>query len=328
MTDYFKNTGSTGQMMIRDQSNGWVEFWLRAGSSTFAYDLQWAYTANGSTTGWMKFRFESGGAWQKLGAVYISTSQTVTFKMGASGTSGLGGPTDFSQYLQRETIPAPPGIAGPHNMGSTSCDISFASNGDGGAAIDHYQVAWGTDAWNPQNYQTGGWWQNVGGLVPGTYYYFWGRAHNSQGYSGWSNRVEGRAKRVPTSPSTPWPTDITGTSMKMNFYANWDGDSPINWWDVGYGTDPNNAMWHAFGGGSPISIGGLSPGVTYYFWVRAQNSVGWGDWSGRAQVRTTPGAYVLSAGQYKPAIPYVRSGGVWRPALPFVKVNGNWKSTT
>jgi hypothetical protein len=328
VTDYTHGTGSTGTMTIRDVGNGWVEFWLQAGSATFNHNLPWAYVINGSASGWQSFDFQSGGSMQRLGSWYVATSQDVTFKLGSTGTGGLGGPTDFTQHIDRSTVPSPPNLAGPYNIGANSMDVSISPNSDGGAGIDAYNVGYGTDPWNTQ-YGTGntGSWTSIGGLAPGTTYYFWASAHNKNGWSGWSNRVSAKTLNVPDPPTTPTFSNVLPTSVTVQTSPNSDNGSAINWWWIGYGTDPNNNQYNAYGGGSPFNIGGLAPGTVYYFWARAQNSVGWGPWSPRGSVRTIAGAYVNVGGAQKLAVPYVNVGGTWKLAQPYVRDSGIWKQT-
>src|SRR4051812_13465365 len=118
MTDYTKSTGSSGTMMIRDTGST-VEFWLKAGASTWAADMDYGWTVNGST-GTDQYNFVSGGSWQKLRSFSVSTDQTVTFRLFATGTSGLGGPTTFSVSIERASAPNAPSV--PRFSGLTNTD--------------------------------------------------------------------------------------------------------------------------------------------------------------------------------------------------------------
>lgn len=335
MTDYTHSTGSTGTMMIRDYggpgADGWVEFWLKAGSSTYNHNLPWAYVVNGVASGWQQYDFPTGGNWQKLGAWWVTSSQNVTFKLGSTGTNGLGGPTDFTQYLDRARNPDPPTASGPYNVGGSTCDIRLTDNWDGGAGIGDHQIGYGRDPWNVQYLSAlsgGNTWMSIGGLAPGDYYYFWGRSWNPKGWSNWGNRVECRMLVWPNPPSRPAIDTIRTTSLWVKTTPNWDGGSPITSYELGYGTDPVNAQHFVSSSTSQFGLTGLSPGTTYYFWARAKNAIGTSPWSERATARTYAGGYVYLNGTWNLAVPYVMVGGVWVPAQPFVRTTGLWKPTS
>jgi hypothetical protein len=185
MTDHKKDTGATGTMMIRD-SGGYVEFWLQAGSQTFNHDLPWAYVVNGNSSSWRSFDFHSGGDWQKLYRVKVSTSQTVTFKLGDTGTSGLGGPTTFSVKIDRTSKPSAPSSVKLTNATSSSVLATFTDGASNGDAIDSRQIGYGTSSTTPQKTVSSDKSTTITGLTPGATYYFWARTHNSEGWSSWS----------------------------------------------------------------------------------------------------------------------------------------------
>jgi len=192
MTDWTKSTGSTGTMMIRDTGT-YVEFWLKAGPQTFNYQLPWAYVVNGVTSGWKSFRFVTGGSWQRLGRWNVTYSQTVTFKLGNTGTVGLGGPTTFSHAISRSRVPAAPTFVELTNITHNSAFILFTDGANNGASIDSRQIGYGTSETAPQKTVSfsGGfnpWGATITGLTPGVRHYFWGRTHNSRGWGPWSQR--------------------------------------------------------------------------------------------------------------------------------------------
>lgn len=325
MADYTRGTGSSGTMMIRDLG-GWVEFWLKAGSATFNHQLPWSFTANGAHSGWRTHDFVSGGNWQHLGSVYVTTRQTVTFHLGSTGTSGLGGPTDFSVFLERATVPPAPTLFFANTVSSSEVDVGFGSNGDGGSGILEWQVAYGTDP-NGSQFLAGG--ANgqvrIGGLAAGTTWYFWARGRNALGWGGWSNRGAATTWRVPDAPGAPVLSQITQTSLRAVFTGNYEGGTPVVEWQIAYGRHPT--VPEVYVGGYNLPINNLMPGELYYFWSRGRNSVGWSPLSAVSTARLIAGAYVKVGTVWKRAVPYVKVGTVWKVARPWAKIASIWKET-
>lgn len=322
MTDWTKSTGSSGTMMIRDTGTT-VEFWLKAGSSTYAYNMPWGYTINGGTNNSQTFRFESGGAWQRLGSWNITYNQTVNFHIGSTGTSGLGGPTDFSHAISRATAPSPPYPPNLTVNSDTIITATFSDGPDGGSPINIRLIEYGTDPNAPQSQNAPG---PIGGLTPGTTYYFWAITHNAVGWSSRSGRSQATTLRVPDAPSSPVMSDITQLTMIANYSPNGDGGASISSYEVCYGTDPVTPQVVVTA--SPgTTISNLLPGTTYYFWARVGNSVGWSPWSARSTARTIAGARIKVGSVWKEAVPYVRDGGVWKVARPWGRVAGVWKES-
>jgi hypothetical protein len=345
MTDYTKSTGSSGTMMIRD-TGGSVQFWLKAGSSTFNHALPWGYNANGGFSGWGTYDFVSGGNWQNVGSVSISSSQNVTFKLGSTGTSGLGGPTDFTVWISRSTVANPPSLGNPYNITSTSVTLDISDNYNGGAAIGDHQIGYGTDPYTLQYLSAlsgTGTTITIGGLATGVVYYFWARSWNPNGWSGWSNRVSTSLLKVPDAPTRPGLDGREQTSIGVSWSPNYNGGSAITGYDVGYGTSssspttvtdvgiPPGFISGVIGVGGVLTYGyditGLTPGVHYYVWVRARNAIGTGPWTAVSSVRTVAGAYINVGGTYHLAIPYVKVGGAWHVAHPYFRSGGNWKKS-
>lgn len=238
MTDYTRSTGNSGTMMIRDTNpgaaSGNVEFWLNSNNSTtFNHELPWRYTINGSTSGILEHNYNAGSGWNLLGSWNITYSQTVTFKLEATGTSGFGGPTTFDQFIQRATVPAAPNAPVISNIQPQTMDLTWTPNSNGGAAITNYEIKYGLTA----------------------------------------------GAETFTATSSTTSKQITG----------------------------------------------LTPGTTYYFKVRAQNSVGWSAYSGNSSAMTIAGARIKIAGEWEIAVAYVKDGGVWKLARPYVKSGGVWK---
>ena len=324
MTDYVKSTGSSGTMMIRDTGTV-VEFWLKAGSSTFNHDLPWAYVINGVSSDWKEFDFQSGGDWQKLGAWTVTTDQTVTFKLGDTGTSGLGGPTTLSAAINRATIPQAPDPVTFSSHTGTSLMASFTFNGNGGAAIDSKQIGYGTSSGSPQHIVSSDGSTSITGLANGTKYYFWARVHNSEGWSPWSSVRSVTTYRVPDAPDPVILTSIRQTKIDANFFDNGNGGTAIIERQIGYGLSSSAPT--SFISGNDVTITGLSPGKKYYFWSRVRNSVGWSPWSAVKSATLIAGAVVMVGTEAKRAVPYVKVAGVWTLAEGYVRSTGVWKQS-
>lgn len=338
MTDHKKDTGSSGTMMIRDTGST-VEFWLNSNnSSTFAHQLPWGYTVNGSTNNSREYDYGAGDGWDKLGSWTVTTDQTVTFRIFDTGTSGFGGPTTFSVAIDRASAPATPTINSITEITGTSMRVKWTAGSNNGAAIDTYQVAH-----NTSNTTSGATINNVDtdtvftGLKTGTTYYWWARTHNAKGYSSWSSVKSATTFRVPDAPNPAVVSDPTQISVVASFTDNGNGGSAITAREIGYGTAGVSAS------GGPITsvniensvpytgvmtITGLLPGKTYYFYTRVKNVVGWSSYSAAVSMRTIAGAKVNVNGVWKDAIPYVNVGGTWKLARPWGRDAGVWKEST
>lgn len=328
MTDWYKTTGETGQMLIRDTGTT-VEFWFRAGySSDWWNGMPFNWTANGKTTP-KTINYPTGRPWYHVGTVTITDSQTVTFRLtDGSSASGIGGPTSFPHAIARDTIPAKPTTPVISSITATSVYATFTDGDNGGDAIDARQIGYDTDS-------TGGSKAlissdrstTITGLAKETTYYFWARTHNSEGWSAWSGRATAKTLNTPDPPSAPLLSSVRMRSVDVAFSAPANNGSSITGYEIGWGAFPVGPSF-TVAATSPQVVTGLTPGTTYYFWVRAKNSVGWGAWSAPRSIRTIAGAYVKVGAETKLAVPYVKVGGVWKIAEPWVRNVGVWKRTT
>jgi len=187
MTDYEKATGSGGRMVIRDDGDDTVQFLIQAGfSTTFKADMPFSWTVNGSSGSDTK-DYPTGAPLLLLKTFTVTTSQTVTFTLGSTGTSGLGGPTTFSKAISRSTVPGKPTLDAPV-MTHTTAVIRWADGTTGGSAITsrQYQISTSSSftgaTWVTGGVLTSGKYQvTISNLIPGTTYYFRVRSVNAVG---------------------------------------------------------------------------------------------------------------------------------------------------
>lgn len=329
MADYTVNISGSTTLMIRD-TGGWVEFWIRTGSSTWNNDQQYSFSANGAYSGVLKFRMLRGGNWQFVNSVWVGYDQTVTFAI--YGT-GIGFPTyAFNQHIQRSTVPQPPTFTGFDAISSSAFRAHFYPNSDGGSTILEFQIGYGTSSNGPSSIVTApGSPTDVSGFYSGQRIYAWVRARNALGWSDWSGRGEATTWQIPPAPNNPLYYDVAQRSVGVSFDFIKRPNDPANLeMQFKYGRDETGAV---IDGTVDVNetveyLSNLDPGKVYFFWGRARNSVGWGPWSPTASMLVLiAGARVLVVGTWKRAVPYVNVGGTWKVAEPWVRNAGVWKKT-
>lgn len=245
MTDYLQGTGSGGQMMIRDLGNE-VQFWIRAGSSVTnvaGLYVSWSSSA-GSYYG--ATDYPAGGNWHYVVSIYVTTSQTIRFSIGASGTSGLGGPTDFYQAITRGTIPAAPASQSISPIGYRTMQYNINDGSNGGLAITsrQYQMATSSGGVPGASIQTmpltigSGGGVAPTGLLPGTEYFFRGRTVNSAGAGPWSAITSARTKyglrrwdngagaEVACAAQKRWDNALA-TEVDLTVFKRWDATAGV-----------------------------------------------------------------------------------------------------
>jgi hypothetical protein len=325
MADYTQFIGGNTTMMIRDTGLR-VEFWIKTGSSTYNFDQQWSFFANGADSGIRKFRMVSGGNWQHFGSVDVYTDQTVRFTIYGSG---IGFPTsDFYQYIPRTRVPDPPGIWQADPLSSTHIRVSISDGWNGGAGIVERQLGYGGNPSNVEYYWdiTSGT-TDIGTFVKGSRIFFWARTRNAVGWSGWSNRAEATTWREPDAPSPVTFLQVSQKTVRTQFVDRGDGGRPVLERQLGFGKNSVSPTDFQTVTGTDDVIN-LDPGKLYYFWARSRNFIGWGPWSERTQVLLIAGARVLVGSEWKRAVPYIKVAGVWRVARPWIRNAGTWKETS
>lgn len=99
MTTATKPTGSASVMKIEDNGE-YIDFWL-LGVNQRVEQIPWASTFDGVRSSWQAFTLLPNVSWQKVTTIRVTTPQTITFSLGASGNPAVGGPTDFDFEVER-----------------------------------------------------------------------------------------------------------------------------------------------------------------------------------------------------------------------------------
>ena len=335
MPDYTRSTGNGGTMMIRDTGT-MVEFWLKGPSGTYNSALPYRYGVNGVTSPWKTFNFKSGGAYQKLGSWAVSSKQTVWYYIGDTGTSGIGGPTTFSQLITRgssggggstptTTRPGKPPYPTYSEITATSVLVTMRDGSTGGLPITRRQVALSNDPlWSGdiKNY-TGP--TRYTGLTPGTRYSGTAQTFNAKGGSDISEGSGFTTGEPASAPSAVRLSDITQTSIRASFSPGNTGSEQILEHEISYGTNsqlPQDSVYE-----TQATINNLIPNTRYYFWGRVRTASGWSPRSPRSSATTGAGLMYNHNNNWNGATPYVKINGVWRRAQPWIKVSGEWKET-
>ena len=334
MADYTRSTGNGGTMMVRDTGT-LVEFWLKGPSGTYNAALPWRYGVNGVTSPWKTFNFKQGGAWQKLGAWTVTSKQTVWYYIGDTGTSGIGGPTTFSQLINRGTTggggttptatrPGKPPYPTYSEITANSVLVTMRDGSTGGSPITRRQVALSNDPlWSGdiKNY-TGP--TRYTGLTPGTRYSGTAQTFNAKGSSDISEGSGFTTLEPADAPGAVKLTDITQSSMHASFSGSGGGENVLEY-EIAYGTNsqlPQTSVYE-----SEADIRDLEPNTRYYFWGRVRTAGGWSPRSVRSSATTVSGLMYNHNNNWTGATPYVKINGVWRRAQPWIKVSGEWKET-
>lgn len=231
------------------------------------------------------------------------------------------------------TVPTAPGVWYPLAYSNVYVNGDADPGYNGGSAILQWQLAWGTSPTVPGSgggahdlsLSTG--YGEIDALNPGTLYYFWNRQRNAIGYGPWSPRSQQRMRDVPDPPDAPWAYARTQTTITLRVLANYDGDSGIGAYRVRYGLSASAPTHIGSAPGNLITLTGLQPGATYYFWGQTANIYGDSAYSPRSSFALIAGAKVNVGGAWKRAVPYVKVAGVWRVARPWGKIAGFWNET-
>ena len=155
MPEWTVPTGSGGLLKMSDNGTT-VKFYIKAGSTaTFCNDKAFSWNTAHDSDGSGTFDYPTGGAWLLVKTVTVTQTGTVSFTMGATGTSGLGGPTTISHSVSRSSKPDPPaGVPYGSDAGQTKLSVNFSATPDsGGALVAAYDIQYGANDFTQSFYK-------------------------------------------------------------------------------------------------------------------------------------------------------------------------------
>jgi hypothetical protein len=197
------------------------------------------------------------------------------------------------------------GTTGKMMIRDTGTDVEFwfkaGYSSDWWNGMPFNWTANGTTTSRSINYPTGADWYKVGEVRitdSQTVTFRLTDGHSSSGIGGPTSFPQAIARDTrPAKPTTPNISNVTATSVYVTFSDGFNGGDPIDTRRIAYattGTTPGypDTGYETVPSDRSTTIGGLTPGETYYFWASTHNSEGWSLWSGRASVTTlrTPSA--------------------------------------
>lgn len=199
--DYTKAIGANGTMLVRVADSAGqagvisaneVQFFIASGSSATWVGSPGIPTSVYYNGGWAGLsnlaNYRGGSGYRHLGTIYVGSSQTITFHMNASGTSGLGGAVDFAVWVARAVVPPAPTSPNMDQVTHTSVRVRFNSNGDGGSGVLEWQIGYGYADVVTNTVASSGT-TTLTGLRPGAQILIRARGRNAVGWGPWTSNV-------------------------------------------------------------------------------------------------------------------------------------------
>ncbi|UCF42245.1 MAG: IPT/TIG domain-containing protein [Planctomycetota bacterium] len=173
----------------------------------------------------------------------------------------------------------------PAPMGVSASDGTYCDK----VRVDYYSVwgATGYEIWRNTTNNSGSA-SKIGddssppyddfGAAAGVTYYYWVKAKNSCGTSGFSSSDPGYRLSAPSAPTGVWASDGTYCDKVR---VNWNSVSGATGFEIWRNTTNNSGSASKIGEDSSSPYDDVPPecGVTYYYWVKAKNSCGTGGFS-------------------------------------------------
>jgi hypothetical protein len=100
-------TGNVGLLIVQDKtdsSDKTVDLYVQSHSSIAIPQLPWAYSIDGVISSWQSFNFTDSVLPQHLGLIHVGYAESFILHLGNTGTTQLGGPTDFEVQLNQSGV--------------------------------------------------------------------------------------------------------------------------------------------------------------------------------------------------------------------------------
>ena len=336
MPTYYQPTGTSGQLILVDDGYNLQAIIRCSNASTFANGVAWTVTlGGGSATGTVNIN-GVGDHVVWTGATSVSVGNWALY-MGATGTSGMGGPSQIGPTnITRATVPPAPSAPYYSNIGPTTMRTQFNSQGDGGAAVDQWQLQRALDASFTSGLVTvtSGGTTDWTGLAKGTRYYHRARGHNSVGWGAWSPTTSAVTLIEPSTPVAPVLKSYALPNATITVVDPSNGGAAISARELQISRDPNfdpalTSTVNPTAAGD-LTYGGFVRNMTYYFRYRVQNSVGWSPYSPTGtgvipgSVPSAPtgySAYDIASGSFTVGLGTISDNGGAVPKQVRVKVS-------
>ena len=236
-----------------------------------------------------------GGAWTSAS----TTSSPVSLSGLVNGTpysvqlravnAAGGGTASATVSITPRTIPSAPTslVATP---GNTTASIAFTAGSNGGSAVTDYEYSLDGGAWTSASTTSSP--VSLVGLANGITYSVRLRAVNVAGAGTASGAVSVTPLTTPAAPTSLVATPAN-TRISISFAAGADGGTAVT--DYQYSLDDGSTWTSAATTTSPVSITGLTNGVTQSVRLRAINAVGAGAMSLAVSATPTPTVPTVSA---------------------------------
>ena len=299
----------TGVTAAADGGSSIEVSWLAplddGGTDITGYDVQWSADGSG---GWNNAGSTAEGETLNYTDPGLTFGATRYYRVAARNARGRG---DWSapphpSATTESGVPGAPSLTARFTA-SHSIALEWTVPVDNGSSISGYEVQWSPDG-------SAGSWSDLHtanstvtayddtGLDPGTQRYYQVRAVNSVGNGSWS-----RPANAVTPAALPDPPTLraeangeSGISLSWDPPAN-DGGAAINAYELQVSTNDGatySLVTITSGSARSYTQGGMQPGTTRHYQLRARNSAGWGEFSGAVSATTltgVPAAPVLTA---------------------------------